>query len=332
MAVQRKESPRRYEAGTAGGDRERRLVENVSVDNPASPAWAEDRIRALPIWNGPIAIEPLKGGLSNQSYLVRDAAGRHVVRLGRDFPFHHVFREREAMTARAAHAAGLAPEVRYSEPGLMVTAFLGARTLTARDVRADRARIARLIRTFHSAMPKHVSGPGFMFWAFHVIRDYACTLEAGGSRHCASLPFYLELADELERQQQPLPIVFGHNDLLPANLLDDGERLWLIDFEYAGFGTAMFDLAGAASNAGMSEEESEEFLAEYFERRPEASLRRAQLAMQCASLLREAMWSMVSELYLSAPGADYPAYTAENLARLDAALETYRARYGKLPS
>ena len=52
--------------------------------------------------------------------------------------------------------------------------------------------------------------------------------------------------------------------------------------------------------------------------------------MQCASLLREAMWSMVSELHLSAPGADYVAYTAENLARLEAALDTYRTTYGKL--
>jgi thiamine kinase-like enzyme len=34
--------------------------------------------------------------------------------------------------------------------------------------------------------------------------------------------------------------------------IDDGERLWLIDFEYAGFNTAMFDLAGAASNAGFA--------------------------------------------------------------------------------
>ena len=54
------------------------------------------------------------------------------------------------------------------------------------------------------------------------------------------------------------------------------------------------------------------------------------MAMQCASLLREAMWSMVSELHLSAPGADYLTYTAENLARLDAALETYQTTHGKL--
>src|SRR5690606_12399917 len=120
------------------------------------------------------------------------------------------------------------------------------------------------------------------------------------SRVCPKLPAYLLLADELEAAQVPLPIVFGHNDLLPANLLDDGQRLWLIDFEYAGFSTAMFDLAGLSSNAGFSAEESEALLADYFEREPEPELMRSLSAMQCASLLREAMWSMVSELYLDA--------------------------------
>ena len=54
--------------------------------------------------------------------------------------------------------------------------------------------------------------------------------------------------------------------------------------------------------------------------------------MQCASLLREAMWSLVSELHLDAPGVDYVAYTGENLARLDAALDAYRTHYGKTRS
>jgi thiamine kinase-like enzyme len=91
----------------------------------------------------------------------------------------------------------------------------------------------------------------------------------------------------------------------------------------------MFDLAGAASNAGMSEQQSAELLAIYFGHAPDAALLRSHAAMQCASLLREAMWSMVSELHLDAPGVDYIAYTAENLARLEAALDTYRTRYGK---
>ncbi len=292
-------------------------------------ATSEDRIRALPLWKGWIAIEPLKGGLSNESWLVTDEAGRHVVRFGKDYPFHHVFRDREAMTARAAHAAGFAPEVRYSEPGVMVTAFLGAKTYGPDDVRANAGRIAELIRRFHDEMPKHVSGAGFMFWPFHVIRDYARTLAAGNSRMVRALPSYLALADQLEQAQVALPIVFGHNDLLPANFLDDGERLWLIDFEYAGFSTAMFDLAGAAANAGMSTAEAEALLDTYFGVPPGPEVRRSHAAMQCASLLREAMWSMVSELHLTAPGADYVAYTEENLAKLDAALDAYHAAYGK---
>jgi thiamine kinase-like enzyme len=289
----------------------------------------EQRILALPCWNGSVTVEPLKGGLSNANFLVIDANGRHVVRFGKDYPFHHVFRDREIMVARAAHAAGFAPELQYAEPGVMVSAYLGARTLGPQDVRADASRIARLMRRFHEEMPRHVSGPGFMFWVFHVIRDYARTLEAGRSRMTAELPAYLALAEELERVQTALPIIFGHNDLLPANFLDDGERLWLIDFEYAGFTTAMFDLAGVASNAGMTEGQSETLLTAYFGHEPDLAIRRSHEAMQCASLLREAMWSMVSELHLDAPGVDYEAYTAENLSRLEAALQTCRARYGK---
>jgi thiamine kinase-like enzyme len=212
----------------------------------------------------------------------------------------------------------------------MVSAYLGAKTFGPGDVRKNRLRIARLVRAFHEEMPKHVSGAGFMFWVFHVNRDYARTLVAGKSRMADRLPEFLSLNDALEAAQQPLPIVFGHNDLLPANFLDDGRRLWLIDFEYAGFNTAMFDLAGAASNAEMTAEQSEELLAEYFGGRPDESLKQSHAAMQCASLLREAMWSMVSELHLTAPGADYVAYTAENLARLEAALENYQTAYGKL--
>ena len=75
---------------------------------------------------------------------------------------------------------------------------------------------------------------------FHVIRDYVRLIDAD--------PHYLAVADRLEQAQAPLPIVFGHHDLLPGNFMDDGRRLWLIDWEYGGFGTAMFDLADLSSN------------------------------------------------------------------------------------
>lgn len=289
----------------------------------------EDRIAALPCWNGALEISVLKGGLSNESFLVTDVSGRHVVRFGTDYPFHHVSRARELMTARAAHEAGFAPKVEYAEPGVMVSAFLDAKTFSANDVAAERERVALLLHRFHKEMPRHVSGAGFMFWPFHVVRDYARTLEAGNSRMIPELARYLVLAEELEAAQTPLPIVFAHNDLLPSNILDDGTRLWLIDFEYAGFSTPMFDLAGATSNAGLTPDQSEEFLTAYFGGVPSPEIRRSLAAMQCASLLREAMWSMTSELYLDAPGADYVGYTAENLTRLQEALDHYNSVYGK---
>ncbi len=292
------------------------------------PQVTRARIAALPIWRGELAIAPLLGGISNESWRVEDAAGGHVVRFGQDYPFHHVLREREVMTARAAEEAGFAPAVEHAGPGVMVSRYLNARTYGEVEVRANLARVADLVRRFHRAMVHHVSGPAFLFWPFHVVRDYARTLRAGESRMVPRLQGWMDLADGLEAAQVALPIVFGHNDLLPANLLDDGERLWLIDFEYAGFSTAMFDLAGLSSNAGFSAAESDELLGIYFDRSPDRALRRALAAMQCASLLREAMWSMVSELHLSAPGTDYPAYTHQNLERLDRALDHYRSEFG----
>ncbi len=285
------------------------------------------RIRALPCWRGEPAAEPMAGGLSNEIWKVTDAAGVHVARLGADYPFHHVSRAREAMAARAAHAAGFGPAVEYEAPGVMVTAFVPARTWTAADLGANPVRLARLLRGFHAAMPGQVSGPAFLFWPFHVIRDYARTLAT--SDHAAALPRLLALGAEMEAAQPPLPIVFGHHDLLPANILDDGRRLWLIDFEYAGFGTALFDLAAAAAHGGLDEEAARALLRAYFGRPPGPRLRRGFDAMVVAALLREVLWAMVSGVRLAAPGADYAAHAAANLDRLGPALDRYRSRHGQ---
>ncbi len=287
-----------------------------------------ERVKALPIWTGPVEPASLKGGLSNESFTVEDAGRKYVVRLGQDFPVHHVSRERERMVSKAAYLAGLAPELVYAEPGIMVFAFIAGTTFREADVQANVGRVAELVRRFHKEMPLHVSGPSSLFWVFHVIRDYARTLEAGESRMRPHLQRFLGLSEEFEDAQVPLPVVFGHNDLLPGNFLDDGERLWLIDFEYAAFSTAMFDLAGIASNALFDPEQDRGLLAAYFGHAPSEQAIRSHAAMKCASLLREAMWSMVSEIHLEAPGVDYVAYTAENMSRFERALASYRSRFG----
>jgi len=289
-----------------------------------------ERIHRLPIWTSAITLKPLSGGLSNQSFTVVDGGDTFVVRFGVDYPFHHVSRERELMAAKAAFETGLAPEVVHAESGVMVSRFIDARTFDAEDVAANIGRVAKLVGRFHNEMPERVSGAGFMFWVFHVVRDYAATLEQGNSRKKNELSRYLRLNRQLEKAQTPLPIIYGHNDLLPANILDDGSRLWLIDFEYGGFSTAMFDLAGIASNAQFDDQQCAELLEHYFGADIAPNIARSHAAMQCASLLREAMWSMVSELHLDTPGVDFEAYTEENLQRLETAVVAYQNRFGKL--
>ena len=92
------------------------------------------RARALPIWSG--AVEPalLSGGLSNINLTAEDAGERYVIRVGEDEPFFGVSRAYELQAFRAAHAAGVAPEVVYAEPGLMVIRFIEGRSLLPADV------------------------------------------------------------------------------------------------------------------------------------------------------------------------------------------------------
>jgi thiamine kinase-like enzyme len=289
----------------------------------------EQRVRALPLWRGAITIAPLTGGVSNASFTVTDETGTYVARVGQDYPAHHVFRERELAVTRAAHAAGLSPEVVYSAPGIMVVRHITAKTYTEADVRANAVRCVEIVKRCHRELGKRIIGPGAIFWVFHVLRDYAHTLREAGHRHADDLERWMATAEMLEAAQMPLPIVFGHHDLLPTNFMDDGERLWLIDWEYGAFGTAMFDLANMASNSSFGRTEEQALLETYFGRRPEEALWRSFDAMKTASALRESMWGMISELYLNAPGVDYVAYAAEYLGRFENMLESYRFRYGK---
>ncbi len=218
-------------------------------------AGAQERIRALSIWRGAPQIEPLEGGITNTNFKVRDDSGAYVVRLGDDIPVHQILRFNELAASRAAHEAGISPRVVHAEPGALVLDFIEGRVFAAEDVRApdNLERIVPLIQACHRDIPDHLRGPALIFWVFHVVRDYAASLRAGNSAHLARIPELLAAAERLERTAAPFEIVFGHNDLLAANILDDGARLWLVDWDYAGFNTPLFDLGGLASNNEFAE-------------------------------------------------------------------------------
>ena len=96
-------------------------------------------------------------------------------------------------------------------------------------------------------------------------------------------------------------------------LIDDGSKIWLIDWDYAGFNSPLFDLGGIASNCELSIEDEEWLLENYYEKPLVDHQRYRYTAMKCASLLREAMGSMVSEIH-SNVDFDFKAYTESNLS------------------
>jgi thiamine kinase-like enzyme len=294
------------------------------MDRRIGAAWRQ--AAALPLWSDPVEPSDLRGGLSNVNFVVEDAGKKYVIRIGGDNEMHGVVRKNELAASRAAYAAGVAPRVAYAEPGVLVLDFIEGHTFTPEDVRNPKnlGRIVDLVRRTHREIPKHLRGPGVLFWVFHVVRDYAHTLAETASADLGHIRALVARSEELERAIGPIDLVFGHNDLLAANIIDDVKKLWLVDWEYAGFNSPLFDLGGLASNSEMPTAQREQLLEYYFDKPVTDQLRYRFAAMTAASLLRETMWSMVSEIY-SQVDYDFAAYTAENLARFEKAYAVFKS-------
>lgn len=282
------------------------------------------RAVALPCWKEPEGARLLDGGKTNHNVLLQDEGHMYVVRLGSDIPEHGILRWNELAVSRAAHDAGVAPAVHYAAEGVLVLEFVEAAALTEAQVRdpGNLPEIVDLIARVHRAVTPALRGPVLGFWVFHILRDYARTLAERGSHHRAILHELQAQATRLEAMVGPVTLVLGHNDLLSSNILKGQGRFWLIDWEYAGLNSPLFDLGGLATNNALSAAQEAWMLEAYFGEPPSDALWRSYSAMKCASLLRETMWSMVSEI-TSEIDFDYAAYTASNLA-------AYRAAYGEL--
>jgi thiamine kinase-like enzyme len=178
-----------------------------------------DTIRKLPFWSGNVDLVPLSGGLSNESFVVTDGGRKYVARYGLDIPFHHVIREREREMSRAAAALGLSPELLFAEDGVMIFDFIDGTTYAAADLPPNLGKVVALIKKCHGELHEHVRGPAYLFWVFHVLRDYAHTLRAGSSRMLPALPRLMAIADELELAAGAPQICVCHADLLAANFI-----------------------------------------------------------------------------------------------------------------
>jgi thiamine kinase-like enzyme len=270
------------------------------------------------IWPGREAhVSVLGGGITNHNlkveldesevYVLR-VAGRHTELLGID-------RRVEYEASLAAAAVGVGPDVvAYVEPeGYLVTRFIEGRIVPADEMREPDTirRVVAALRPVHRGPPL----PG-RFDAFRVVEEYRSTAFAHGASVPSEYVRARQIARVIERARGPVPERPCHNDLLNANFIDDGSRIRIVDWEYAGMGDIFFDLANFAVNHDLDEGGRASLLAAYFgDVRP--ADQRALEMMRFMSLFREAMWGVVQGA-VSELDFDFDGYAEDHFSRISA--------------
>ena len=251
------------------------------------------RIRALPFWSGPILLERLHGGITNRNYLVHDANEQFVARIGEELLVLGVDRRNELQCHRAAETLGVSPPLVHGGNGVLVSRYVPSRTLDPAGAQEPgfAPRLARVLRQLHDGWDGLI-GDLLFFSPFQASRTYVNTSRQLGAALPLDIDLMLDAMRKLSRMIAAYVPTLCHNDMLPANVLDDGGRVWIVDWEYAGMGHPLFDLAGFSVNCGFSAEQDVEFLASYRGELRQQDLHDLRI-LKVASLLRDALWAVV---------------------------------------
>jgi thiamine kinase-like enzyme len=237
---------------------------------------------------------------------------------GKDTELLGIDRAAERAATEAAATTGVGPEVVafLRVPPCLVTGFITGRQLDAAEVRGQVAEVAAALHAFHDGPPLPAR-----FDAFAIVDAYHATAVAHGATVPAAYAQLIARAHDIRAalshpEHAPVPC---HNDLLTANLLHDGTRVRIVDWEYAGMGDRYFDLGNLSVNNGFEEDDDEQLLAAYWGEdctpRRFAALR----LMRIMSDFREGMWGVV-QTAISALDFDFAAYGEEHLTRVAAGL------------
>jgi thiamine kinase-like enzyme len=259
--------------------------------------------------------EVLGGGITNHNAKVLlEGEPPLVLRVaGDDTDLLGIDREVEHEATVAAAALGVGPEVlAFVLPeGWLVTRFIDGNAVPPERMREPAAlrRVADALRAIHAGHA--VSG---RFDSFRVVEEYLATATGRGAVEPPEYSWAHALAQRIERARAGADACFCHNDLLNANLIDDGTRIRIVDWEYAGMGDRFFDLANFAINHELDERARRELLHAYFATVRAADSRALEL-MRFMSDFREAMWGVV-QAAVSSLDFDFPGYAAEHFTRL----------------
>jgi thiamine kinase-like enzyme len=288
----------------------------------ASTPTIEEAIAAIPAWSGrTVRPERIDAGLTNQNWRVEVDGEPAFLRIpGAATKLLAVDRANELHNARAAATAGVAPAVLHHVPGsdILVLAWIDARTMSneAFAAPASPGRVAEVLHRLHG-------GPRFRddFDMFRLTERYMRIVDD------RSIPIpggYRERMDRLPRIEMalavhPLPSVPCHNDLLAANYLDDGERLWIVDYEYSGNNDPTFELGNTCQELGWDDARIHELCAAYFGEATEALLARMRLQM----IMSDVGWTLWAAIQARISSIDYDffGWAEERWGRASAALD-----------
>ncbi len=260
------------------------------------------------------------GGLTNQVFRVQADARTWCLRVPGKGTDAYIDRSVEAVNARVAAAAGVSPAVlHFGDDGIMVTRYLdGCTTMSPASLRTTPGAPARAACAFRLL---HRCGRtfAFRFELFAMIDGYLAHLDKLG----ASLPegYHATVAQAQELRAalaaRPLPLAPCHCDPLCENLLDDGQRMWLVDWEYSGMNDPMWDLGDISVEAGFDAGHDQELLAAYFEGpvRP-ADLGRMVIYKAMCDLLWT-LWGLIQHANRN-PADDFWSYAVNRFARCQA--------------
>src|SRR4029079_8365374 len=265
-----------------------------------------------------LRLTALSGGITNRNFLVAasGATDKYVMRLaGNDTHLLGISREVEHAATVAAAGGGVAPcVVAFSRPeGSLVTGFIEGRPIPEAEMRTpERLRaVGDTLRRIHD-------GPAIpgLFVPLRIVEAYRALAISRG----VTIPPEYELAAAIARRIElafltaPVELRPCHNDLLNANFIDDGARVRIVDWEYAGMGDPFFDLGNFSINHELEPDQDAVLLEAYAgEVRPD-ELARITL-MRVVSDFREALWGWLQQ-GSSTLDVDFVAYAADHFDRL----------------
>jgi thiamine kinase-like enzyme len=254
------------------------------------------------IWPGAEAVvEPLGGGITNHNFKVEVGGEAYVLRVGgKDTELLGIDREHEHEATKMAAELGVGPPVVAFVEGCLVTRFVGG--TPAEHV--DPAAAGELLGRIHAAPPI-----ASRFDSFRIVREYRATAEERGVPIPEAYDDAAVLAAEIEARRGDTPLRPCHNDLLAANFIEDDDRLWIVDWEYAGMGDPFFDLGNFAANHEL-DGDGERAVLEAYGSDDSAALH----DMRFMSDFREAMWGVVQQ-GISELDFDFAGYAEQHFGR-----------------